>query len=54
MGQEQSAPVGEDIPPATLKDRSIESVAQYIKDGRAKAIVVMVGAIYCRHTYELS
>ena len=43
MGQEQSSPVDESIPPQTLKDRSVESVAQYIRDGRAKKIVVMVG-----------
>lgn len=42
MGQEQSSPVDENIPSQTLKDRSIDSVAQHIKDGSAKNIVVMV------------
>ena len=43
MGQEQSSPVDESTPPQTLKDRSVESVAKYIKDEHAKKIVVMVG-----------
>ena len=43
MGQEQSSPVDESVPPQTLEDRSVESVAKYIRDGHAKKIVVMVG-----------
>ncbi len=42
MGQEESRPVDESIHPQKLKKRDIESVANYIKDGRAKGIVVMV------------
>lgn len=49
MGQDQSAPlVDDDTPTQTLKDRSIESVAEYIKSGRARRIVVMVrSAVAC-------
>ena len=42
MGQDSSSPIDESTPPQMLRDRSIESVAQYIKEGRAKKIVVMV------------
>ena len=42
MGQESSAPVGDHVRPQTLKDRSVESIAKFIKSGRAKKIVVMV------------
>ncbi len=44
MGQEQSSLIDEATPPQTLKDRSIESVAKYVKDGKAKQIVVMVSS----------
>lgn len=50
MGQEQSAPdVDEKTPPRTLKDRTVGSVADFIKDGRAKKIVVMVGTHLPKH-----
>ena len=42
MGQEQSSLIDDSTPPQTLKERSVESVATYIKQGRAKKIVVMV------------
>jgi NAD-dependent histone deacetylase SIR2 len=42
MGNEESRIVDEDTPPQTLKARTVEALAQYIKDGRAKQIVVMV------------
>ena len=42
MGQESSTLVDEDTRPQTLKDRSVESVAKLIKNGRARKIVVMV------------
>ena len=42
MGQEQSIPVGDSVTPLSLETRSVEAVAKYIKDGRAKKIVVMV------------
>ncbi|KAI1309681.1 DHS-like NAD/FAD-binding domain-containing protein [Xylaria venustula] len=44
MGQETSSVVSEDTRPETLSDRSIAAVAELIKTGRAKQIVVMTGA----------
>lgn len=44
MGQETSSLVSEDTRPETLSDRSIAAVAELIKSGRAKQIVVMAGA----------
>lgn len=46
MGQVQSTIIAENIPPVRLKDRSLESIAKYIFDGKAKNVVVMVG---CEH-----
>ena len=48
MGQEQSFPVDDSTPSRTLRERSVDAVAQYIKDGRAKKIVVMVSLFYNR------
>ncbi len=45
MGQESSTPIDETTPPQTLNDRSIEAVASYIKEGRAKKIVLMVSLL---------
>jgi NAD-dependent histone deacetylase SIR2 len=42
MGNEESRVVDPDTPPQTLNARTVEALAQYIKDGRAKQIVVMV------------
>lgn len=42
MGNEESRVVDADTPPQTLKARTVEALAQYIKDGRARQIVVMV------------
>ncbi|KAI5922269.1 DHS-like NAD/FAD-binding domain-containing protein [Camillea tinctor] len=44
MGQEASQPVLPDTPPRTLSDRSLAAVADLIRSGRAKRIVVMTGA----------
>ncbi|XXH02635.1 hypothetical protein Hte_009016 [Hypoxylon texense] len=44
MGQESSHLIDPDAPPETLSERSLRAVAQLIKDGRAKQIVVMTGA----------
>ncbi|KAJ3574742.1 hypothetical protein NPX13_g4264 [Xylaria arbuscula] len=44
MGQEASSLVSDDTRPDTLSDRSIAAVADLIKQGRAKRIVVMTGA----------
>ena len=42
MGQESSNLIDEHVPPQTLKDRSIKSIARFIKDGRVRRVVVMV------------
>ncbi|KAI2472227.1 NAD-dependent deacetylase sirtuin-2 [Annulohypoxylon bovei var. microspora] len=44
MGQEQSSLVDPDTAPDTLSERSLHAVAQLIKKGNAKKIVVMTGA----------
>lgn len=44
MGQEASSLVSEDTRPDTLSDRSIRAIAELIKSGQAKQIVVMTGA----------
>lgn len=44
MGNEQSSPVDETIPSHTLSSRTLDGVAEYIKSGRARKIVVMTGA----------
>ena len=46
MGQEQSSPVDDSTPSRTLRERSVDAVAEYIKDGRAKKIVVLVSLSY--------
>jgi NAD-dependent histone deacetylase SIR2 len=43
MGQEASQ-IDPNTPPQTLSSRTLEGVAEYIKDGRPKKIVVMTGA----------
>jgi len=43
MGQEVSSPVDESTPSRTLEARSIDAIATYVKTGRARNIVVMVG-----------
>lgn len=45
MGNEESRIIDPDTPTQTLKARTVEALAQYIKDGRAKQIVVMVRTI---------
>jgi NAD-dependent histone deacetylase SIR2 len=42
MGNEESRVIDPDTPPQTLKARTVEALAQYINNGRAKQIVVMV------------
>lgn len=42
MGQDESRVVDPNAPPQTLSARTVEALAQYIKDGRAQKIVVMV------------
>ncbi|KAJ6779456.1 hypothetical protein PWT90_00761 [Aphanocladium album] len=44
MGQEESSMVDESTPPKTLSERSLAAIADYIKSGNVKRIVVMTGA----------
>jgi NAD-dependent histone deacetylase SIR2 len=44
MGQEESRVIGDDVAPQTLRARSLEAVAELIKDGTAKRIAVLTGA----------
>jgi NAD-dependent histone deacetylase SIR2 len=46
MGQEESVPINEDVPPQTLTSRTLDGVALYLKSGRARKVVVMVRKIY--------
>jgi hypothetical protein len=48
MGNDESKVVDPSTPPQTLQSRTLESLAQYIKDGRARKIVVMVSLLYTR------
>ncbi|KAK1081622.1 Sir2 histone deacetylase Hst2 [Friedmanniomyces endolithicus] len=44
MGNEESTPIDESVPPQTLSSRTLEGLAEYIKAGKASKIVVMTGA----------
>ena len=44
MGQEGSTPVDESVPPVTLPSRTLDGLAEYIKSGKCRKIVVMTGA----------
>ena len=44
MGNEESTPIDESTPPNTLTGRTLEALAEYIKSGRVKNVVVMTGA----------
>ncbi|KAK7533338.1 NAD-dependent histone deacetylase SIR2 [Phyllosticta citribraziliensis] len=44
MGQEESTIVDESKPSVTLESRTVEGVGKYLRNGRAKEVVVMVGA----------
>ncbi|KAF2853833.1 putative SIR2 family histone deacetylase [Plenodomus tracheiphilus IPT5] len=44
MGSEESKVVDNNGEPQTLKARTLEALAQYVREGRAKKIVVMTGA----------
>lgn len=44
MGNEESRIIDPSTPTQTLSARTVQALAQYIKDGRAKKIVVMTGA----------
>ncbi|GAO14046.1 uncharacterized protein UV8b_01862 [Ustilaginoidea virens] len=44
MGQEESTIVDESVSPQTLSERSLAAVAEYIKQGPRKRVVVLTGA----------
>ncbi|KAM4063828.1 sir2 family protein [Hirsutella rhossiliensis] len=44
MGQEESAIVDDSVPPHSLAARTLSAVAEYIKSGHGKRIVVLTGA----------
>ena len=44
MGQEVSNQVDDSVPPETLRERSLEAVAELITSGKARRIVVLTGA----------
>jgi NAD+-dependent protein deacetylase SIR2 len=44
MGQDESRPIDESTPPRRLKSRTLDGLAEYIKSGKVKKIVVMTGA----------
>ncbi|EPE07513.1 sir2 family protein [Ophiostoma piceae UAMH 11346] len=44
MGQEVSTQIGDSVPPETLRERSLEAVAELITSGKARRIVVLTGA----------
>ena len=52
MGQDSSTPVDEHTPPESLEARTVEAIAKFIKEGRAKKVVVMVR--YYTLRYQLS
>jgi NAD-dependent histone deacetylase SIR2 len=49
MGNQASTPIDESIPPETLESRTIEAVAKYVQEGRAKNIVVLVSCFSFYH-----
>lgn len=44
MGQEESSMIDDSVPPVTLEERNLSSVAEYIKSGDVKRVVIMAGA----------
>ncbi|KAF2211369.1 hypothetical protein CERZMDRAFT_112803 [Cercospora zeae-maydis SCOH1-5] len=44
MGNEESTPIDESTPPNTLSGRTLEALAEYIKSGKVRKVVVMTGA----------
>lgn len=44
MGNEESSPIDEAIPPKTLVSRTLDGLAEYIKSGQVEKICVMTGA----------
>src|SRR6201996_4554824 len=44
MGQEESTLIDDSISPERLESRTVKALARHIKDGKARAVVVMTGA----------
>lgn len=44
MGQDNSSPIDESIPPQTLAGRTVEALGEYFKSGQVHNVVVMTGA----------
>lgn len=44
MGNEESSPIDESVPPQTLPARTLEALSDHIKNGKVSRIVVMTGA----------
>lgn len=44
MGQEESTLLDDSVPPQNLTARTLSAVADYIKSGKVKRIVVLTGA----------
>ena len=44
MGNQSSSPIDPSVEPDTLRERSVAAVADYIRDGGVKRVVVMTGA----------
>ncbi len=44
MGNQSSSPIDPSVEPETLRERSLPAVADYIRDGDVRRIVVMTGA----------
>jgi hypothetical protein len=54
MGNESSVPVEDDVLPATLRERTLEAVADYIKEKNVKRIVVMVRNLQLLAYHEIT
>lgn len=44
MGQEESSPIDESVPPTVLTSRNLDGIAEYIRAGKARTLTIMVGA----------
>lgn len=54
MGNESSVPVEDDVPPATLRERTLEAAADYIKEKNVRRIVVMVRTLQPLAYHEIT
>ena len=51
MGNESSIPVADNVPPATLKERTLKGVVDYVKERNVRRVVVIVS---CSYTFNPS